>query len=98
MNRILLTLLALLTGLTAQAVPAQAQLRAGDAGANAAANAQVGTPDCVHSVHRAVAIRGASIAAVTGRRNRRLVRREYPALSQQAVTPAVLFGADRAFE
>jgi hypothetical protein len=94
MNRILLTLLALLTGLTAQAGPAQAQLCAG----NAAANAAVGGTECVHSVQRAVAIRAACINDVMSLRERQVAQRAQPALAQQAIIPAVLFGSDRAYE
>jgi hypothetical protein len=91
MNRILLTLLALLTGLTAQAGPAQAQLCAG----NAAANAAVGGTECVQ---RAVAIRAACINDVMSLRERQVAQRAQPALAQQAIIPAVLFGSDRAYE
>ena len=94
MNRILLTRLALLTGLTAQAAPAQAQLRGGDAAANAA----VGATECVQFVQRAVAIRAASIAGVSARQDRQLLQSARPVLAQVAQVPTVLFAADRAYE
>jgi hypothetical protein len=94
MNRILLTLLALLTGLTAQAGPAQAQLRAGDAAANAA----VGAAEFVQCVQRAVAIRVASVAGVAARLDGQLQQPLRPVLAQVAKVPTVRFAADRAYE
>lgn len=89
MNRLLLTLLALLTGFAAQVSPAQAAGRAGG-------EAEVASIQAVRAVHLAqqVAVRaaGQDVADDTP------LRETAPLASLDVTAPAVRIGIDRAHE
>ena len=89
MNRLLLTLLALLTGFAAQVSPAQAAVRGGG-------DAEVASIQAVHAVRlaRQVAVRavGQSVANDAQRRD------AAPMASLGVAVPAVRIGIDRARE
>ena len=91
MNRILLALLALLTGLTVQAAPAHARLCG-------AADTELTASAC----ERSTAIKGAQTQASEGtaarsERREREIQRARPA-GPKVFIPSVQFGPDRAFE
>ncbi|HVR91695.1 MAG TPA: hypothetical protein VHG29_11465 [Novosphingobium sp.] len=91
MNRFILALLALLTGLAAQVSPAQARMCG-------VSEAEVGSIECTRSSPRATSSQGTSTEA-TARQDR--PSREQPRIRPSAprvFIPSVQFGADRAFE
>ncbi len=91
MNRFMLALLALLTGLAAQVSPAQARMCG-------VSETEIGSVDCTRSAPRANASQGAATEA-TARQDR--PSREQPRVRPSAprvFIPSVQFGADRAFE
>lgn len=92
MNRLLLALLALLTGLTAQAAPASARLCGGG-------DVEVAASECDRG---GAAVKGAQAQSSEGsaarvERRERGSQRARPAQSRVYI-PTVQFGADRAFE
>ncbi len=92
MTRVLLALLALLTGLTVQAAPAQARLCG-------AADTELSASACERG---AAAIKGAQAQASEGtaaraERREREIQRARPA-GPKVFIPSVQFGPDRAFE
>jgi hypothetical protein len=89
MNRLLLTLLALLTGFAAQVSPAQAALR-GDSGA------EVASIEAVRSVR--LAQRVAISRAVQSVADNTLLREAAPLASPDITVLAVRIGIDRARE
>mgnify|MGYP000151953244 CR=1 FL=1 len=91
MNRLLLALLALLTGLAAQVSPAQARL-------SGASDTEIGAVEGMRSAAR-TALPAQSISAPVVRQERREqeAARSKPVRSRVYI-PSVLFGVDRAFE
>lgn len=88
MNRFLLTLLALMTGLAAQVSPAQAALRAAD-------EAEVGSVQTVRAAVR-LARQVAVVAAATGVAHEPRLGEASPLIRVVALAPAVRIGIDRA--
>ena len=90
MNRLLLAILALLTGLVTQVAPAQARLGAPGA-------TEIGSVEQVR-VSKPSAVTIAAADAPAMRQGRRETQRPRPVARPTVVVPTVLFGADRAFE
>lgn len=92
MNRILLALLALLTGMMTQVSPAQARMGSGS-------DTEIGALESVRSGARPAATQGQVIAAPVVRQEQRAreATRIRPARSRVFI-PSVLFGPDRALE
>jgi hypothetical protein len=91
MNRFILALVALLTGLAAQATPASARMCG-------VSETEIGAVDCTRGSPKAAA--SPSSTTPSGARTDRPVR-EQPRFrpgSSRVYIPSVQFGADRAFE
>ncbi len=92
MNRLFLTLLALLTGLAAQVSPAQARMNNGG-------EIELGAYEQVRS---SKPVASSTIAAETPtirqERREREAQRQRSVMRPRVFIPAVLFGADRAYE
>ena len=91
MNRFLLALVALLTGLAAQATPASARMCG-------VSETEIGAAECSRSSPKAVASPNSS-GGSTARTDRPV--REQPRVrpgASRVFIPSVQFGADRAFE
>lgn len=93
MNRVLLALLALMTGLIAQAGPVHARI-------NGTAETEIGLADGKGGSARASAGQSQAVSAPVARKERR--EREAQRASRpgrgRVYIPAVLFGIDRAYE
>ena len=90
MNRFLLAMLALLTGLVTQVAPAQARL-------GAQGDTEIGSLEQFRAAKPAAnAI--AAVDAPVARQDRRETQRPRPVPRPQVFVPTVLFGPDRAFE
>jgi len=92
MNRLLIALLALLTGLVTQVAPANARLCG-------ASDTEIGAVECNRATARATAPQAAQSDAAPARAERR--EREGKgarATRPRVFIPSVLFGPDRAFE
>jgi hypothetical protein len=90
MNRLLLAMLALLTGLVTQVAPAQARL-------GAPGETEIGSIEQVRLMKPAATAIAAADTPTT-RQERRDTQRPRPVARPTVVVPTVLFGADRAFE
>lgn len=92
MNRFLLALLALFTGLVAQAAPVQARM-------SGASDTEIGSVESARTGARPSAVQSQSLDAPVARQERRAREavRIRPA-APRIYIPSVLFGADRAFE
>ncbi|GGZ90285.1 hypothetical protein GCM10011617_06490 [Novosphingobium arvoryzae] len=92
MNRILLALLALLTGMMTQVTPAQARMGGGS-------DTEIGAVETVRGAARPAAAATQAIAAPLARQEKRdrEATRVRPARSRIFI-PSVLFGPDRALE
>ncbi|MDP3907199.1 hypothetical protein [Novosphingobium sp.] len=92
MNRLLLALLALLTGMMTQVTPAQARMGGGS-------DTEIGAVESVRGAARPAASASQAIAAPVVRQERRdrEATRVRPARTQIFI-PSVLFGPDRALE
>ncbi|MCZ8171188.1 MAG: hypothetical protein ACK442_12920 [Novosphingobium sp.] len=92
MNRILLALLALMTGLIAQAGPVQARM-------SGTADTEIGVADASRGTARPAPVQTQSIDAPAAQKERRERQsmRVRPSKGRVYI-PSVLFGADRAYE
>jgi hypothetical protein len=91
MNRILLALLALLTGLTVQAVPASARMCTGS-------ETEVNATDCSRSAIRGAAAQSTQAPTTRADKRDRDSTRPKPVARPRVFIPSVQFGPDRAFE
>lgn len=91
MNRILLALLALLTGLTVQAVPVQARMCTGS-------ETELNACDSTRGSVRGAASQSAQAPTARAERRDRDVARGKPVTRGKVYIPSVQFGPDRAFE
>jgi hypothetical protein len=91
MNRILLALLALLTGLTVQAVPAQARMCTGS-------ETEVNACESARGSVRGSATQAAQTGAARAEKRDRDTTRSRPVTRAKVFIPSVQFGPDRALE
>lgn len=91
MNRILLALLALLTGLTVQAVPAEARMCAGN-------ETEVNACESARGSVRGAASQSAQAPAARIEKRDRDGTRNKPVTRSKVYIPSVQFGPDRALE
>jgi hypothetical protein len=91
MNRLLLTLLALLTGLTLQAAPVHARMTTGS-------ETEVNASDCARGVARGATAQSSQAPVSRAERRDRDISRGRPPSRPRVYIPAVQFGPDRAFE
>lgn len=91
MNRLLLTLLALLTGLTLQAAPVHARMATGT-------ETEVNVSDSSRGVARGATAQSSQAPISKGERRDRDSSRGKPMGRPRVYIPSVQFGPDRAFE
>ena len=91
MNRLLLALLALLTGLAAQVTPAQARM-------NGASDTEIGSVEGMRSAARSALPAQSVVAPVVRQERREQEAARAKPTRVRVFIPSVLFGADRAIE
>ena len=92
MNRFLIAMLALLTGLVTQVAPAQARLAGGG-------ETEIGSIEQIRSAKPAAGpIAAADQSATRQDRREREAQRPRAVLRPRVFVPTVLYGADRAYE
>ena len=92
MNRLLLALLALLTGLATQVNPAQARM-------NGVGEIELGSYEQIRSSKPVTGTTAtAETPAIRQERREREAQRQRSVMRPRVFIPAVLFGADRAYE
>jgi len=92
MNRLLLAMLALLTGLVTQVTPAYARM-------SPSGETEIGAPESIGVAKSAAGtIVAADIPAARQERRDRDAQRPRPITRPRVFIPSVLFGPDRAFE
>lgn len=91
MNRILLALLALLSGLTVQALPAQARMCTGN-------ETEASAVECARGSVRGAAAQSTQAPVARGERRDRDGARTRPISRSKVYIPTVQFGPDRALE
>jgi hypothetical protein len=88
MNRLLLALLALISGLTIQAAPVHARM----------SDTEASAVDCARTGTKGAASQAAEGAPSKIERRDREIQRARPAVRSKVFIPSVQFGADRALE